>query len=223
MNRVQIKVCGITSSRQARDILQCGVDRIGLVLYPQSSRYVTPDRAVAIAESLADCRRLVLVVVNEALDNLFDTYRRIACQTCRIQLHGNESIKYINELRNRCRILNIPVPEIMRRVSTLKERDHFMGVVDKLLWEAPGIMPGGNGVLHGWPDRNYFVPPDKFAIAGGLNSHNVLASIQATGVFEIDVSGGVETLPGIKSLGKVAEFVTVVREYEKEQLFISGE
>lgn len=48
-------------------------------------------------------------------------------------------------------------------------------------------------------------------IAGGLNAQNVRHVIELFKPYGVDVSSGVETAPGIKSQGKMAEFIKAVR------------
>ena len=48
--RTRIKICGITSPEAAQAAVTAGADAIGLVLAPDSPRFLEPDRARRIAE-----------------------------------------------------------------------------------------------------------------------------------------------------------------------------
>jgi len=48
----QVKICGITNPADARVAIEAGVDMIGLIFYPPSPRYVTPEQARTIVEHL---------------------------------------------------------------------------------------------------------------------------------------------------------------------------
>ena len=52
MHRVRIKICGVTRVEDALAAARAGVDAIGLVFYPDSSRVVTMDQARAISRAL---------------------------------------------------------------------------------------------------------------------------------------------------------------------------
>lgn len=230
-----IKVCGIREPDDVTALLQRGVTRIGLVFYPRSCRNVTLQQAIDLLATVDDFwgerengvsaestvvrplqRPLVIVTVDMPPSELLAVYRPLATRTGRIQLHGNESVEYIGQLRKMLTESGEEMPEIVRRVSTPAARDEFLPIADKLLWEAAGELPGGNGVLHPWPERTILEPSARFIIAGGLTPDNVLAAIQATGVDEVDVSGGVELSPGVKSMAQVDSFIEAVRQYDRQ-------
>ena len=48
-------------------------------------------------------------------------------------------------------------------------------------------------------------------LAGGINEHNVARAVATVCPYAVDVSGGVESSPGIKDAVKIADFVAAVR------------
>lgn len=210
---IEIKVCGVTDSSAANAILRAGADRIGLVLYRRSSRFVSLEQAEKIAASIESGRPLTLVTVDESPEALAEIYRRLAGRVGRIQLHGSESAEQIARLKERLAAVEAPMPEIVRRISDERERGLFLPHVDKLLWEERGVLPGGNGVRGTLPKRAFFSPGERFAVAGGLTPENVAEVLAAAGVGEVDVSSGVEISPGVKSIEKVCRFIAAVAEY----------
>ena len=69
---------------------------------------------------------------------------------------------------------------------------------------------GGTGERFDWslvPDD----PPLPLVLAGGLTADNVGRAIAQTRPWAVDVSGGVESAPGIKDAGKIQDFVAAVR------------
>lgn len=216
ISKTQIKVCGLRSAEWIFPLLALGIDRLGLVFYPASSRSVPLNDAVAMVHAVRFGRPLVMVTVDMPLDQLLTIYRQIVSRTGRIQLHGHETIDYIRKLRCKLEQEDLPIPEIVHRISSVTERNEYLPEVDKLLWEAPGKMPGGNGILHSWPNRAILEPSDRFIIAGGLTPDNVGNAIRETGAGEVDVSGGVESAPGIKSLDKIKAFINAVRSENRQ-------
>ena len=71
-------------------------------------------------------------------------------------------------------------------------------------------VPGGTGESFDWElARGMF--PRPLVLAGGLNSDNVANAIQTVKPAAVDVSGGVELEPGIKSAESIRKFIEAVR------------
>ena len=64
MARTRVKICGITSSQDAQAATQAGVDAIGLVFYPPSSRFVSIQQAQGIVNVLPPFVSVVALFVN---------------------------------------------------------------------------------------------------------------------------------------------------------------
>jgi phosphoribosylanthranilate isomerase len=56
----------------------------------------------------------------------------------------------------------------------------------------------------------------RLMLAGGLNPDNVGAVVQSVQPFAVDVSSGVEALPGRKDHGKLRAFIQNIREADEE-------
>jgi phosphoribosylanthranilate isomerase len=71
-------------------------------------------------------------------------------------------------------------------------------------------VPGGTGETFDWSQ----VPAThaaRIVLAGGLTPHNVGEAVRRSRPAAVDVSGGVEAAPGVKSSEKIAAFVAAVR------------
>ena len=72
---------------------------------------------------------------------------------------------------------------------------------------------GGSGKTFDWQR----IPESSglpIILAGGLNAENVSTAIAAVHPYAVDVSSGVESSPGIKSVSEMVEFVTRVKNCE---------
>ena len=85
----------------------------------------------------------------------------------------------------------------------------------------PGV-PGGTGEQFDW-SRAPRRPGLPLVLAGGLNPANVGEAIASVRPFAVDVSGGVEQAPGVKSPALMEEFVAAVQAADSTQPFALSE
>ncbi|HAK07775.1 MAG TPA: hypothetical protein DCO65_11010, partial [Spartobacteria bacterium] len=87
MNRVRIKICGVTNLADARACVDLGADMIGLNFYPRSPRYIEPHRVREIVEAIPRSVLAVGVFVDTTADEV-RTITKTAGIEC-VQLHGD--------------------------------------------------------------------------------------------------------------------------------------
>ena len=97
----------------------------------------------------------------------------------------------------------------------------FAPVVDYLLLDSvapdiPGI--GAAGTVHDWDISAEIVASVDVPVilAGGLAEDNVRLAIQTVRPWGVDVSSGVESLPGTKDHELIKRFISAVRAAEEE-------
>src|SRR5215207_8507684 len=93
--RTRIKICGLTREQDVDEAVAAGADAVGLVLYPQSGRYVTPQRAAELAGRLPPFVTPVLLFVNEPAANVIHACEQVA--GCAVQFHGDETAALCDE------------------------------------------------------------------------------------------------------------------------------
>src|SRR6266487_2578928 len=103
MNRVQIKICGVTNLADAKACVDLGTDMIGLNFYSGSPRYIEPDRAGEIVEALPRSVRVVGVFVDPTADEV-RAIAKIAGIEC-VQLHGDLSPEICRGLAREFRVI----------------------------------------------------------------------------------------------------------------------
>jgi phosphoribosylanthranilate isomerase len=72
------------------------------------------------------------------------------------------------------------------------------------------MLPGGNGLSFDWTLLADMPLPGPWMLSGGLNAENVTEAVEITNAKMVDVSSGVETAPGQKSLELMEEFLQQV-------------
>jgi phosphoribosylanthranilate isomerase len=211
MRRTRIKFCGITGPADAIAAALAGADAIGLVFCANSPRRVTIDQATQILAGLPP----MVTPIGLFADSYAAEITRIVqvLHLTHIQLQGNESPEFLSQLPN-VKILKAIRVEKATFAQTLNrwKATRFSG----LLLETPGAN-GGSGIENDWEtiaaarrSRQLFGLPPIIA-AGGLRPENVASVIRRLRPFAVDVSSGIESAPGIKSLEKMAAFAAAVR------------
>lgn len=201
--RTRVKICGITRVEDARAAAAHGADAIGLIFYRPSPRYVTPERASAIVESLPPFVTPVAVFVNPSRDEVENA---IAAGAALLQFHGDEdpafcagfARPYIKAARIRpgLNLLEYLAPHSAARAWMLD-------AYHDELW-------GGTGGAFDWslvPTR----AERPILLSGGLTAANVGEAVRRVRPYGVDVSTGVESAKGVKDAGKIAAFIAGVR------------
>src|SRR2546430_9597054 len=155
----RVKICGITTRDDAQVAVEAGADMIGLIFYPPSPRYVTPEQAHSIVAHLPSGCSAVGVFVNENLD----TVTRIAQMSGvhMVQLHGTESPEL-------CQQLSWPIIKTFRFTAQVQPESMQQYSVETLLIEGfhPDVY-GGCGGQGDWEGGPPVAPDGPVILAGG--------------------------------------------------------
>ena len=88
----------------------------------------------------------------------------------------------------------------------------YAGVADRLMFDAAdGTLPGGNATAFDWSILSGRIVPVPWFLAGGLTPANVADAVRVTGAPAVDVSSGVESSRGVKSIELIRAFVGAVK------------
>lgn len=204
LSRARVKICGITSVDDARTVVDAGADALGLVFYAASPRSVTMEQAREIALAAGPFTVVTGLFVNADPEFMAAVLAKVPLQL--LQFHGDETPDY-------CESFQRPY---MKAIRMRPELDVMAAIASYpgasgILLDAyrPGV-PGGTGETFDWAR----VPQSStkpIILAGGLTPANVAEAINATHVYGVDVSGGVESAPGKKDHGKITSFINNAR------------
>ena len=205
MSSTRVKICGITREADARAAAAAGADAIGLVFYPDSPRAVSLEQAKEIAENVPPFVTIVALFVDEPADVVLRILERVAIDV--IQFHGDETPGF-------CSQFGRPWIKALRMkpgFDVARECGRFAGARGMLLDTWQDGKPGGTGQVFDWSlasSNNYSLP---LVLAGGLHPDNVAEAVMTVRPAAVDVSGGVESAPGIKDAAKMCDFINAVR------------
>ena len=211
-DKVSVKVCGLTREADIELALSLGADYLGFIVYPESPRALTLERATELAAQVPRGKRVLVDVEPEPGD--LEQYGETEFD--RFQIH-----------------VNLPLDrQVLSEYSNLLGRDR--------LWLAPRLAPGDafpewvfeytdtilldtysknriGGTGHTGDFARFARLRQQFAdkewiLAGGLNPLNIVAAVKSSTACRVDVNSGVESAPGKKDPEKLREFFRVLRE-----------
>jgi phosphoribosylanthranilate isomerase len=201
-----IKICGITNLEDAVAAVAAGADALGFHFYKPSPRYITPQTAREIIEQLPDSVLKVGVFVNEASPKLVQNIANESGINA-LQLHGDESPDYCNELADQYLIKALAVSHDFD--TQVIERYQ----VDAIMLDTKHkTLRGGTGRVFDWSiaqEVSKIVP--KLYLAGGLSPENVAEAIETVRLYAVDACSSLEDRPGIKNHDRLRAFVTAVK------------
>lgn len=206
MNRIRVKVCGLTTPDAIDSAVQSGADAVGVVLAP-SPRRVTLRQADSLLARVPAFVMRVGVFLRPTEDEVVE-----ALQTLPLDLVQTDDGDF--EDGAAC----VP-PEMRLRV--VREGDAFAQRVRDALDASRTVLVEGarSGVgRRVGLDAIERLPGDlrsRLILAGGLTPANVGEVIRRVRPFGVDVSSGVERSPGEKDTRLIHDFLLAVRETER--------
>ena len=200
---IKIKICGITNLEDALMAVEAGADALGFVFFAGSPRYISPEQAAAIIQSLPPFVQTVGLLVNEELS----TVNAVAdqCGLDIVQLHGEESPDYCTAVKRR-----IIKAFRVKDASSLNAMANYRVAAFLLDAWSPSAH-GGTGKTFNWEIAARAVGVQHIILAGGLTPENVAEAIVAVKPYAVDVSSGVESGPRQKDAGLVNRFIRATR------------
>ena len=205
----QVKICGLTNLADAQAAANAGADFLGFVFVERSSRHVrASDLTSWWAELPADAKRVGLFQ-NPTISEVERVLNQLEVDV--LQFHGAESPEF-------CSQFGLPFWKsvgLARGGSAVGETfssvaQHYADaealIVDSAALDKHGEkISGGTGKQFDWALwPNWF--PGRLVAAGGLDPGNIGAAVQALNPWAVDVSTGVEAMPGRKDPCKMQQF-----------------
>jgi phosphoribosylanthranilate isomerase len=205
--RTRVKICGITRCQDAQLAVDAGADAIGLVFYEKSPRFISNQQAAEICnETPAFVSRVALF---KDAEQAFVESVLAQVEIDLLQFHGSETPGYCEQF-DRPYIKAIGMKGIEHDAGFLMSSAETFQSAKALLLDghAPGEA-GGSGESFDWAAISKIDTP--VVLAGGLTVENVHQAINLVHPYAVDVSSGVERLPGIKDKEKLAAFMEQVK------------
>jgi phosphoribosylanthranilate isomerase len=229
-----VKICGITNLEDAIAAVDGGADALGFVFYDKSPRRIDAEAARRIVEQLPEKVEKIGVFVDLAQEQLAEIVNEVGLTGVQCRLRPQAAgaapdgrTKFKNPVRMLMPLSVTRLLEDERRLQGLmaefvrmsESRKPSSGFDTFLLDSTTPEKPGGTGRAFDWhriaPLVQVMNKSVKVIAAGGLTPDNVGNAVRILHPWGVDVSSGVEAIPGKKDPVKVRAFIRAVKEADR--------
>ena len=199
-----LKICGVTTRGDAAQLVELGVDALGVNFWPKSKRYLAAEDATWLRDLAGKILR-VGVFVNEKPDLPLRLVRAGYLDV--VQLHGDEMPEDVTAYRD-ADVSFIKAIGVKTRAN-LERATEYGAAAILLDAHAPGVY-GGTGEVFDWEVASDFRrqhPALPVILAGGIVPENAGLAVMSVQPAALDIASGAELSPGIKDFQKVAAFL----------------
>ncbi len=218
-----IKICGNTNLEDARFAANVGADAVGFVFAGTSPRRIDPAAAADIVSQLPPAVEKVGVFVNERPSRVREIVRQVGLTA--VQLHGDESIDYAEQLFPEKEHPKIYRAFSMKTLFSVTSGAAFLrtrrgpAALNALIVDSGSeAQRGGTGLTFDWTRAQPFISGlrrnYKVVVAGGLTAENVQNALSVLRPWGVDTASGVEREPGRKDHDKIRSFIAAVRSFK---------
>jgi len=188
---MRVKICGITRAVDARHAERAGASAIGVILFSDSPRCVSPEKAREIFGSVGPFTTTVAVTHTGSWEDLEAI---IALHPGAIQI--SHSFVFPEKL-------------LAKVIRVVKPGDPLRDDCDAIV--VDGSMGTGSLYDSGYARDAVWGARVPVILAGGLTPENVGQAIRSVRPYAVDVASGVEVRPGVKDPARVTAFLQAAR------------
>ena len=207
---VEAKICGLSTPETLEAAVRFGARFVGFVTYPKSPRHISTETMRALGARVPKTVTRVGLFVDPD-DALLDEKLATGALDL-LQLHGSETPERVAEIKRRTgksvmKVIKVGAPsDIEQGIAA------YAGIADRLMFDvADGALPGGNAKAFDWTFLADRTVPLPWMLAGGLTPANAAEAVRVTGAGTLDVSSGVESSRGVKSVDLIRAFLETVK------------
>ncbi len=229
---MKLKVCGMKYVENIEQVAALQPDYLGFIFYEKSKRNFE-----GIIPELPKSIKKTGVFVNEYPEILISLVEEYYLDA--IQLHGDESVDYIRNLKNQLSVRRNLFIEENKQIKK-KKNQHFISeqeveiikvfgikddfdfdilkpyeeVVDYFLFDTKGKERGGNGVKFDWSVLEKYPYSKPFFLSGGIGLNDIEQVQKIINsdlpIYALDVNSKFESKPGVKKIEELKEFKNII-------------
>lgn len=210
---LNIKLCGFKRKEDIDFACQFDIDFMGFVFYEKSPRNVDLGQIQEITKNIPNKIKKVAVTVNVTDLELEEIIQKLKPQL--IQLHGEESAKRVQEIKEKFQLPIIKAFRISQKSDLDQIRD-FENIADYFLFDAKiAGLKGGSGEVFDWNILKDFKINKKWFLSGGIDEKNLEDALNLTKAPIIDLSSAIEEEKGQKSSKLIENFMKIANKLKE--------
>ncbi|GAA4886112.1 phosphoribosylanthranilate isomerase [Flaviramulus aquimarinus] len=225
---MKLKVCGMKYQDNIKQVATLQPDYLGFIFYDKSARNFDSETIPDIDNSI----KKTGVFVDASIDFVLEKVEKYNLQA--IQLHGNESQGYCNDIKN-CLAKLVLASHTIEVIKVFSIKDEFNfevlkpyeSVCDYFLFDTKGKLLGGNGYTFNWNVLNNYPSTKPFFLSGGLGINEIENIKQFSNskaskyCYALDLNSKFEIEPGLKNISILKKFkknLNMILDPKKKQL-----
>ena len=195
-----VKICGIKTPKEARDVASLDVDFLGAI-FAKSKRQISAQTAreiVSIAHAAG--KKCVGVFAGQSDCEIMEICEFVQLDAA--QIHGEVSSNLYANLK----AMGLEVWRVYSVLDALPAVD--TALCDMPLFDCKGQNAGGNGISFDWEILREV--KFDFGMAGGIGEYNAREAIKFNPRV-LDLNSKVEDENGVKSAGKIKKILEILK------------
>ncbi len=185
-------------------------DYMGFIFYPKSKRYFD-----GVIPQLPQAIKRTGVFVNEDPDQIVGISAKYKLDA--LQLHGDESVEYIEELKEKLGARPEKKVEIIKAFAVgdifeFEQLYPYQTWIDYFLFDTKGKDKGGNGISFDWNILKGYELNTPYFLSGGIGMESIdqmkdfLSRPSANYCHVLDLNSKFEEIPGLKNIRLIEAF-----------------
>ena len=216
---MRIKVCGMREPENVEALLGLPIDYMGFIFYKKSPRNVKKGPLIDWVQKNGKAFNGIArvgVFVNSEIDFILNKVHDYNLDY--VQLHGNESAEYCQEIQSFWAISTMRSARLIKVFSVDDEFDFsqtraYEPHCSYFLFDTKGENAGGNGVKFNWNILESYQGNTPFFLSGGIDPQaaEAIKRLKLNRLYGIDINSRFEIKPGLKDIEKIKPFVAALK------------
>ena len=215
---IKVKLCGMNDSNIIDHCCnkEYNPDFLVFVFFNKSPRNISYAQAKEFKQIIGGKIPKVSVTVNSNLQSIEKIISNL--EPDYLQLHGNENLEYIKEVKKEFNVKIIKAIRIKDRRDIELLANYDDSAIDYFLFDTYTKEYGGSGLSFDWKILDQLNTDKSWFLSGGINLNNILLAIKSLQTRLFDISSGIEARKGVKDIEKIDKLLNFINDYNRNHV-----